>query len=471
MSQVATNGADFPSLEFFRSGLGLPQEIESDNSSTDSSDYPSLEFFRSGLGMRGDESLDNASRDYQESFKKCAEELKHAADYKSKVIAARNAVKWAVDFFGESLVMSTSFGIQSAVLLHLATSVKNGIPTVWIDTGYLPPETYHYALHLKEMLQLNLKVYQSDMTPSHMEALHGRLWESESAEDRRLYGLIRKVLPMKKAMQELNVRCLMVGLRRGQTDHRARLSMLEDTGEDGCKLYPLLNWTPEDVAQYFAENSLPPHPLSLQGYTTVGDAHSSRPRTESDRSDRDTRFGGTGQQECGLHTEVGSIQEFASLAEGALKSAISNIPLPPMPHTPSDSIYTVYGRVNCKYCRASKALLQSRGLDFEDVTVLREQDRGNLPSTGVMTDLSSLVAEVRRARQDHTYSVSTVPQVFNKGQHIGGYTELCQSLEVSDAEREERLATASNPSATNDATSRTSESASVEISSDSGGEE
>ena len=74
---------------------------------------------------------------------------------------ATDVVKWAAETCGEGLVMSTSFGIQSAVMLHLVTQILPDIPVIWIDTGYLPAETYVFAEELTQRLNLNLKVYQS----------------------------------------------------------------------------------------------------------------------------------------------------------------------------------------------------------------------------------------------------------------------------------------------------------------------
>ena len=82
-------------------------------------------------------------------------------------------IHWSADTFGDGLVMSTSFGIQSAVMLHLVTSIVPDIPVIWVDTGYLPVETYRFADELTRRLQLNLKVYQSSMSPARMEALVG----------------------------------------------------------------------------------------------------------------------------------------------------------------------------------------------------------------------------------------------------------------------------------------------------------
>ncbi|MGL6282474.1 MAG: phosphoadenosine phosphosulfate reductase family protein, partial [Microcoleaceae cyanobacterium] len=71
---------------------------------------------------------------------------------------AENLVEWADNTFGSGLVMSTSFGIQSAVTLHLVCQIIPNIPVIWVDTGYLPTETYKFADELTKRLNLNLNV-------------------------------------------------------------------------------------------------------------------------------------------------------------------------------------------------------------------------------------------------------------------------------------------------------------------------
>lgn len=212
---------------------------------------------------------------------------------------AKRIIEWADATFGPGLVLSTSFGIQSAVMLHLVTQVIPKIPVIWVDTGYLPPETYRFAEELTERLDLNLKVYQSPMSPARMEALHGRLWEAGTVEALNLYDRMRKVEPMQRALRELNATAWLAGLRRGQTDHRKSLSVIEQ--QSGLyKILPIITWTAKDIYEYLMAYDLPYHPLFDQGYTTVGDWHSSRPLLATDEHERDTRFQGL-KQECGLH--------------------------------------------------------------------------------------------------------------------------------------------------------------------------
>lgn len=216
-----------------------------------------------------------------------------------KPMSADRLLQWADENFGDGLVMSTSFGIQSAVTLHLATQVRRDLPVIWVDTGYLPRETYHYAARLTSMLDLNLHVARSPITPRDMEARFGRLWESDRIEDLNRYDRIRKVEPMQRALKDLGATAWISGLRADQTDYRRGLSQVRlQAGRH--RLYPILHWTNRDVWQYMQQHRLPQHPLFEQGYTTVGDVHSSRPVTTADTDDRSTRFRGL-KQECGLH--------------------------------------------------------------------------------------------------------------------------------------------------------------------------
>ncbi|MFM7169498.1 MAG: phosphoadenosine phosphosulfate reductase family protein, partial [Cyanobium sp.] len=140
-------------------------------------------------------------------------------------LAAEERLAWALDTFGEGFCLTTSFGIQAAVLLHMITRLGEsrggmGVPVIWVDTGYLPEETYRYAEELCQRLPLNLKVVQSEMSAARMEALHGKLWESGRVEDLSLYNQLRTVEPLDRAFRDGGVRCWGSGVRGGQTDHR-----------------------------------------------------------------------------------------------------------------------------------------------------------------------------------------------------------------------------------------------------------
>ena len=215
-------------------------------------------------------------------------------------LGPQDRLAWAHQTFGEQFALTTSFGIQSSVLLHMLSQLPGGkaVPVIWVDTGYLPAETYTYVEQLMGLLDIRLVVAQSVMSPARMEALHGRLWETGTVADLELYHRIRKVDPLEESLAQLDIKCWASGVRRGQTDHRRLMTSL-DPIRDRLSLRPVLDWTKKDVFYYMNDNDLPQHPLFDQGYSTVGDWHSSGP-DGGDVNGRDTRFGGL-KQECGIH--------------------------------------------------------------------------------------------------------------------------------------------------------------------------
>lgn len=211
--------------------------------------------------------------------------------------SARDRIAWAVETFGDRLVLSTSFGAQAAVMLHLATAVRPDIPVIFVDTGYLFPETYRFAKDLTERLRLNLKRYQALRSPAEMEAVDGRLWE-QGKEGLERYNLERKVEPMNRALRELGAEAWLAGLRRQQSSTRRALDFVTRQNRT-TKVLPILDWTSRDIHRYLVEHDLPYHPLFERGYVSIGDWHSTVPLGEG-MAEEDTRFGGL-KRECGLH--------------------------------------------------------------------------------------------------------------------------------------------------------------------------
>src|ERR1022692_159394 len=148
-----------------------------------------------------------------------------AADRRLSSATAEERVRWAVEQFGSSLVMSTSFGAQSAAMLHLVPRIAPETPVVFVDTGYLFPETYGFADLLAARLRINLRVYRAVESPAWIEARHGRLWEQgEAGID--AFNQIVKVEPMRRALNELGARAWLAGLRRAQSGTRERLPVV-----------------------------------------------------------------------------------------------------------------------------------------------------------------------------------------------------------------------------------------------------
>ena len=214
---------------------------------------------------------------------------------------ASERVRWALEQFLGHSVLSTSFGVQSAVMLHLVTRIDPQIPVVFIDTGYLFPETYRFADELSEKLGLNLKVYNPLMTPARQEAIHGKLWE-QGVEGLEKYGRLNKVEPMNRALRDLGASVWMTGLRREHASTRGALPVVKRQNRV-LKVHPIIDWTDRQIGEYLQRHNLPYHPLWEQGYVSVGDTHSTT-RFADGMKPEDTRFSGL-KRECGLHEQSG----------------------------------------------------------------------------------------------------------------------------------------------------------------------
>ena len=223
--------------------------------------------------------------------------------YNQKMIdmKAEEILTWGHKRFNNQFAITTSFGIQSSVLLNMINklSLQKKIKIFWIDTGYLPQETYHYAEKLINDLSLEIEILQSELSPARMEAIYGKLWETNKASDLDKYHEIRKIKPLENGLEKYNINCWASGVRSSQTENRNKMKFLEIIRQR-LSLRPLLNWTNKDIFYYMEEHNLPPHPLFNKGYSTVGDWHSSNPDGIETKG-RATRFGGI-KQECGIHT-------------------------------------------------------------------------------------------------------------------------------------------------------------------------
>ena len=150
-------------------------------------------------------------------------------------------------------LVTTKFGPDSAVLLHLLTQLQPDIPVLWIDTGYNRPETLRFAEVLTDQLALNTIVYRplkpiSETPP----ALH--------SPQHRAFTHDIKLEPFERALQELDPDVWISSIRHYQTAHRRHQRMI-DTGQHGrLKVSPLIHWSAESVDQYLEKHQLPRGP-------------------------------------------------------------------------------------------------------------------------------------------------------------------------------------------------------------------
>jgi phosphoadenosine phosphosulfate reductase len=211
--------------------------------------------------------------------------------------SAEVRVEQALEILPGAHVLTSSFGVQAAVMLHLVNRVFPNVPVVLLDTGYLFPETYRFIDELTERLKLNLKVFRSDASPAWQESRFGKLWD-QGLPGIEQYNKINKQEPLDRALRDLGAETWFAGLRRVQSETRTQIAPLEFK-RGRYKVHPLFDWTDRDVGRYLAQHQLPYHPLWDKGYLSIGDWHTTRSLAEVD-SVEELRFFGL-KRECGLH--------------------------------------------------------------------------------------------------------------------------------------------------------------------------
>ncbi|AIR85220.1 phosphoadenosine phosphosulfate reductase [Pantoea sp. BL1] len=212
-------------------------------------------------------------------------------------LSAEQRVSWALENMPGAFVLSSSFGIQAAVLLHMVTQQKPDTPVILTDTGYLFPETYRFIDELTEKLNLNLQIFRAETSPAWQEARYGKLWE-QGVEGIEQYNQINKVEPMNRALETLGAQTWFAGLRRDQSGSRASLPVLA-VQRGVFKILPIIDWDNRQVHQYLKQHGLKYHPLWDEGYLSVGDTHTTK-KWEPGMAEEETRFFGL-KRECGLH--------------------------------------------------------------------------------------------------------------------------------------------------------------------------
>ena len=190
--------------------------------------------------------------------------------------SAEERVRWALDHFGDSIGMTSSFGAQSAVLLHMVTRQRPDIPVILIDTGYLFPETYQFIDALTTRLELNLKTFRSDLSPAWQEARWGKMWE-DGVEGIERYNRLNKVEPMDRALRHLELSATMAGVRRQQSSTREFFPVLASQ-RGRIKVHPIVYWTDMEIGQYSSRTGCP---ITRSGTRAMSRSVTGTPHTSS----------------------------------------------------------------------------------------------------------------------------------------------------------------------------------------------
>lgn len=213
-------------------------------------------------------------------------------------VPAPDMLRVVLGELGGRIAAVSSFGAESAVLLHMVAAVDRATPVIFTDTRRMFPETLIYRDRLVEQLGLtDVRAFAPDAA---------RLASRDPSNERYAYDPdgcceIRKVEPLTRALLPFDA--WLSGRKGFQSGTRRALPRFE--AEDGrLKLNPLADWRKPDLDAYFLRHALPRHPLEAQGYLSIG----CMPCTSPVRPGEDPRAGrwrGFDKVECGIHQATG----------------------------------------------------------------------------------------------------------------------------------------------------------------------
>ena len=221
---------------------------------------------------------------------------------------ADEVLEQAVSFFGGRLAMVSSFGAESAVLLHMLARIDDAIPVLFIDTQLLFAETLRYQTELAAHLGLK------DVRRISIDPVLRRL--ADPADDLRTRAPndcchLRKTVPLDTAL--LTFHAWITGRKRHQTAERSVMPVVELDAAKRLKFNPLARWSPGDAADYMIRHNLPRHPLVARGFASIGCAPCTSP-VSAGEDPRSGRWRGTDKAECGIHLDPdGKIQRSTTL--------------------------------------------------------------------------------------------------------------------------------------------------------------
>ena len=201
------------------------------------------------------------------------------------------------DSLAGDLTVVSSFGAESAVLLHLVTSVDASVPVLFLDTGKHFAETLAYRDVLAERLGLNLVILTPDAEALATRDETGLRW----SYDPDGCCAIRKVRPLEKALAQYDAS--FTGRKAFQAATRAKLPRFEVDTSDAqgrLKINPLIDWDAGQIEEYFIQQDLPRHPLIAQGYPSIGCSPCTT-QVAPGEDPRSGRWKGWDKTECGIH--------------------------------------------------------------------------------------------------------------------------------------------------------------------------
>jgi phosphoadenosine phosphosulfate reductase len=226
-------------------------------------------------------------------------------DTKEKILQLRSLAEswspelilhWAFESFGDSVAISSAFGAEGMVVIHIAHGLRKPFRLFTLDTEFLFPETYNLMDEIERRYGVTIEKLYSLTSVEEQEGVHGtELWKRDPDQCCNL----RKVEPLRRKLSSLSA--WITSIRRDQTGDRAGAGKIDWDDKFGLvKINPIADWNSKQVWQYIREHDVPYNPLHDRGYPSIGCTHCTR-AVRPGEDPRAGRWSGFSKKECGLH--------------------------------------------------------------------------------------------------------------------------------------------------------------------------
>jgi phosphoadenosine phosphosulfate reductase len=216
-------------------------------------------------------------------------------------LSAQEIIKKALELFGSKITFATSLGAEDQVITYMLSKIDKSANIITLDTGRVFPETYDLLHRTVNRYGIRIKSYFPDTSQvEEMVNTKGINLFYESIENRKLCCHVRKIVPLRRALQGKDA--WITGLRREQSVTRTDLKIVEWDAANGLiKINPLLEWSEEQIWDFIKSNDIPYNKLHDQGFPSIG----CQPCTRAVEKGEDLRAGRWWEmpdsKECGLH--------------------------------------------------------------------------------------------------------------------------------------------------------------------------
>jgi phosphoadenosine phosphosulfate reductase len=212
----------------------------------------------------------------------------------------REILAWSAENIPTGLVQTSAFNVDDIAITDiLYRELKQHSPVIFLDTLFHFPQTLELVEKVKQLYNVNLKVYKNEEVDSR-EAFTAKYGEALWDQDITKFHDVTKIEPLQRGLDELDTVAWITGRRRDQAPTRANMPIFELDKKGRLKINPLATWTRKETWDFVEEHKVIYNPLHDQGYPSIGDEPITTKVAEGE-SERDGRWRGSGKTECGIH--------------------------------------------------------------------------------------------------------------------------------------------------------------------------